>query len=47
MYRYGGYIYNYDGTNIIEDPDFLDYDQEDDEDDEDPDWDDGYTEEML
>lgn len=22
MYRYGGYLYNYDGTLIVEDPDY-------------------------
>lgn len=26
MYKYGGYIYNHDGTDIVEDPDCLDYD---------------------
>lgn len=30
MYKYGGYIYNYDGTDIYEDPDWDDYDPEDD-----------------
>lgn len=30
MYKYGGYIYNYDGTNIVEDPDCLDYEPADD-----------------
>lgn len=26
MIRYGGFLYNYDGTDIVEDPDCLDYD---------------------
>lgn len=31
MIRYGGYLYSYDGTNIIEDPD-EDYEDLEDED---------------
>lgn len=31
MIRYGGYLYSYDGTNIIEDPDCLDYDPDEEE----------------
>lgn len=30
MYRYAGFIYNYDGTDIRRDPDCLDYEPEDD-----------------
>lgn len=29
MYYYGGFIYNYDGTDIVEDPDALDYEPDD------------------
>lgn len=31
MYKYGGYIYNHDGADIVEDPDCLDYEPEDDD----------------
>ena len=41
MYKYSGYIYNYDGTDIVKDPDYYeDPDMECDWDDED-DMDDG------
>lgn len=40
MYKYGGYIYNYDGTSIYDDPDeFQDDDLTDDYDEVEDDWD--------
>lgn len=39
MYKYAGFIYNYDGTDIVEDPDCLDYEPEDDYNEVEDDWD--------